>query len=318
MKRFLLCALALMAVMMTYAQDIIVTTKAEKIEAKIVEVSKSEIKYKEKGNPDGPTFIIETSEISSVIYANGKVVVYGQETQAAPQAATQPAASQPTTPQPAAVQLSENMATVLFISGDKFVCEIAEMNSRYVAYMDNGKKEYIPASQIQTVTLPNGQVKTYTHSESAQTSSTTTTKTENNKTTEPTKSSGRIYRDGSHYLHNDIYISSKEVERILKKENAAAYKQWQKAYGLVVGGSVCTGIGGGLIIGGLFFIRQPMVCIGLELGALVPLGIGLGLTLGASAHYNKAIDIYNSKYDQAAVQLRWSVSPNNVGLAIAF
>ena len=30
------------------------------------------------------------------------------------------------------------------------------------------------------------------------------------------------------------------------------------------------------------------------------------------------IDIYNSKYDQAAVQLRWSICPNGEGLALAF
>jgi hypothetical protein len=40
--------------------------------------------------------------------------------------------------------------------------------------------------------------------------------------------------------------------------------------------------------------------------------------LGANAQYNKAIDIYNSKYDHAAVQLKWQVAPNGVGLAIAF
>ena len=52
--------------------------------------------------------------------------------------------------------------------------------------------------------------------------------------------------------------------------------------------------------------------------ALVPLGIGVGLCLGANAQYNKAIDIYNSKYDHTAVQLKWQVAPNGVGLAIAF
>lgn len=35
-------------------------------------------------------------------------------------------------------------------------------------------------------------------------------------------------------------------------------------------------------------------------------------------HYNKAINIYNSQYDNAAVQLEWNIAPNQVGFAIAF
>ena len=48
----------------SFAQDIIVTTDAQKIEAKILEVSESEIKYKEIDNIEGPTFILSTNRIS--------------------------------------------------------------------------------------------------------------------------------------------------------------------------------------------------------------------------------------------------------------
>ena len=78
-KIFTFCIIAMMA-MPLFAQDIIVTTNAQKIEAKILEVSKTEIKYKEKNNLDGPTFILETAEINSIIYSNGKVVLYNQDT----------------------------------------------------------------------------------------------------------------------------------------------------------------------------------------------------------------------------------------------
>jgi hypothetical protein len=61
-----------------FAQDIIVTIKAQKIDAKILEVSTSEIRYKELDNLDGPTFILRVDEINSIIYANGKVVLYNQ------------------------------------------------------------------------------------------------------------------------------------------------------------------------------------------------------------------------------------------------
>ena len=69
----------LLTTLATWAQDIIITTDAQKIEAKILEVSKSEIRYKEKDNLDGPTFILPTEDIVTIIYANGKVVLYQKE-----------------------------------------------------------------------------------------------------------------------------------------------------------------------------------------------------------------------------------------------
>lgn len=58
------------------AQDIIITTDERKIEAKIVEVSKSEIRYKEIGDLEGPTFVLSTKEINSILYSSGKVTVF--------------------------------------------------------------------------------------------------------------------------------------------------------------------------------------------------------------------------------------------------
>lgn len=59
-----------------FAQDIIVTKDAKKIEAKILEVSKNEIKYKEFNYLDGPTFVLGVEDINTIIYANGKVELY--------------------------------------------------------------------------------------------------------------------------------------------------------------------------------------------------------------------------------------------------
>ena len=314
MKRiFFLSIFLLMASAISFAQDIIVTTDAQKIEAKILEVFKMEIKYKEWDNLDGPLFTLATSEICTITYSNGKVVTYNQPSQSAQVEGIdqtvniQQAASQH---QPIATA-----ATILLRSGHTLTGEIVEMNSRYIAYLDNGERKTMPASQIQSVTLSNGQVKIYDElvhipSEEQTTSSTVSSK--------PTHS--RIYRDNGEYMYNDTYISAKEVARILERENKAAYKQWKKAEGLVIGGSVCVGIGAGLAVGGLATLisGNNTTCIIMDCVALVPLGIGLGLTIGASAQYNKAIDIYNSKYDNAAIHLRWSIATNGIGLALAF
>ena len=291
-----------------FAQDIIVTTDA-KIEAQILEVSKSEIKYKEYDNLDGPTFIISTDEISSIIYKNGKVVLYNQPNDIKSTIESTESKSQG----------QENIATILLLSGNTKKGKLVEMNSQYVSFLENGVKITIPASEINSVTLGNGQTRTYTNVSTMQEKNIQSKSTVNSKNSEENKN-GRIFRDNGQYFYNDTYISSKEVERILQRENATAYNQWKKAEGMLIGGSICTGIAGGLAIGGLFPLisKNYIATIGMECAAIVPLSIGLGLTLGASTHYNKAIDIYNSKYDHTAIQLKWQITPNGVGLALAF
>ena len=79
MKRVFLLFSAVMASAFLFSQDIIITTDAKKIEAKITEVSKSEIKYKKFDYQDGPTFILSTDDIVTIIYANGEVVLYNNE-----------------------------------------------------------------------------------------------------------------------------------------------------------------------------------------------------------------------------------------------
>lgn len=102
MKRiymFLLCAAFGVA---TYAADIIVLKNNTRIDAKIIEVSSSAIKYKMADNPDGPVFVQETYEIATVIYENGKVTTYNN--QAAPAAAPAAAAAPAQQPKQAKVE----------------------------------------------------------------------------------------------------------------------------------------------------------------------------------------------------------------------
>ncbi len=61
-----------------FAQDLIITTSEKSIKAKILEVSKSEVKYKETTNLDGPTFVLGADEIVTIIYKNGTVQNFSQ------------------------------------------------------------------------------------------------------------------------------------------------------------------------------------------------------------------------------------------------
>ena len=60
------------------AQDVIITSDSRKIDAQIIEVSQTEVRYKEKSNPNGPTFVLNTKDINSIIYANGSVSTFTQ------------------------------------------------------------------------------------------------------------------------------------------------------------------------------------------------------------------------------------------------
>lgn len=69
-KSFLI--LMLMLGMHSFAADIIITKNGESINAKILEVSESEIKYKKENNLNGPTFIVSTTNVASIIYDGTK------------------------------------------------------------------------------------------------------------------------------------------------------------------------------------------------------------------------------------------------------
>ena len=63
------------------AKDVIVTKDAQQIEARITEVSDSEVKYKKVNNLNGPTFVITTDKISTVVYENGEIQTFQSETE---------------------------------------------------------------------------------------------------------------------------------------------------------------------------------------------------------------------------------------------
>ena len=92
MKKLLALMLALTAsLMIASAQDIIVLKNSERIDAKIVNVSSTEISYKKASYLDGPTFTLNIAEVSSIIYANGEVQAFSDTPAPAPEPQQQPA-----------------------------------------------------------------------------------------------------------------------------------------------------------------------------------------------------------------------------------
>lgn len=71
-KTFFILSVVLVISCGVKAQDKIYRKNGKTVEAKIVEVSSDEIKYKEWSKPDGPVYVLETDRISKVVYADGR------------------------------------------------------------------------------------------------------------------------------------------------------------------------------------------------------------------------------------------------------
>lgn len=300
----LLLALFWLPSVYVYSLDVILTKARMQIQCNIVSQDEQTVTYQLLDSQDKELYTMEKADIEK-IYPHIDDVTIHNEPKVEP-------------------QKEENVNDVIVLKdGTHIDVVLIEVTDKQVKYRKANNLEgplfVKEIANISSIIYSNGEKEDFTHS-TQKAEETILKQNETKPTTTNASKSGRIYRDNGHYLYNETYISSKEVARILQRENVAAYKKWQKADGMLTGGAVCVGIGGGLVLGGLFplIYGQYGACIGIECSALVPLGIGLGLTLGASSHYNKAIDIYNSKFDQAAVQLRWGVSANGLGLAIAF
>ena len=78
-KIFLLFVGLFGSLVVSQAQDLITTKKGEDIQAKILEISSNEIKYKKFSNLDGPSYIINTSEVLMVRYENGEKDIFDEE-----------------------------------------------------------------------------------------------------------------------------------------------------------------------------------------------------------------------------------------------
>ena len=62
-----------------FSQDIITKKTSDDIQAKVLEVTTTEIKYKRFDNPDGPIFTILKSEVLMVRYENGTKDIFIEE-----------------------------------------------------------------------------------------------------------------------------------------------------------------------------------------------------------------------------------------------
>lgn len=88
-----------------WAQDVIVTQDSQRIDAKVTEISDSEVRYQRADNPDGPIFVISTERVASIVFSNGEVKTFNK-----------PASQQNSSFE---VDLSDGSNTITFVPGQK-------------------------------------------------------------------------------------------------------------------------------------------------------------------------------------------------------
>lgn len=134
MKTKMLLPMCLLFAQTLVAQDVIVTAKAERIEAVITEVSPTELRYKKFSNPDGPTFVMYVKDVAAVIYKTGEVQVFEKQKASSPE--TAPKAAAKATPMPAPE--TTTMAQLPHISYKKVKVE-GKKRPKYRYCTDDGR-----------------------------------------------------------------------------------------------------------------------------------------------------------------------------------
>ena len=85
MNKILFAAIFATSTLSLNAQDILVRKSGEVENVKLLEVSPTEVKYKKSNNEDGPVFIEKRSNLYSVKYKNGEVLVFNKASKTTPQ-----------------------------------------------------------------------------------------------------------------------------------------------------------------------------------------------------------------------------------------
>ncbi|ATA72135.1 hypothetical protein CGC49_01710 [Capnocytophaga sp. H4358] len=76
---FNLLTISILWVANSYAQDIITTKKGEDIQAKVLEITLKEIKYKKFDNPNSPVYTLLKSDVLLIRYENGSKDIFNEE-----------------------------------------------------------------------------------------------------------------------------------------------------------------------------------------------------------------------------------------------
>lgn len=126
MKRLFFTLLVASSTLYVSALDIIITHDEKKIDAKVLEISETEIKYKEADDLEGPTYVLGIQKVVSIVFSSGKVKVFEKNPENTAQLMTQIQQQRITIDHPETKYLSPSLLSyiegfpknVVFVNGD--------------------------------------------------------------------------------------------------------------------------------------------------------------------------------------------------------
>lgn len=132
MKRVFLTIFCAVAMLSAFAQDIIITTDAERINAQIIEVSAYDILYRQASETDGPTFRLPLTNIVSILFEDGRVSVFNNDL-------TNPALYDKVVRQPLLPGMITKQKRIYFLNEDTRTTQMSE--EAYLKFIENNCPE---------------------------------------------------------------------------------------------------------------------------------------------------------------------------------
>ena len=140
----------------SYSQDVITPTIGEDIEAKIIEVDKTDITYREYDSQDGPILTISKSDVLIISYENGNKEVLFKQVQLAEETMETKALED-------SVEIEEEskgLANITLISGEDIQAKVLEVNKIEIVYKRSddisGLTLTIPRSNVLIISYADG------------------------------------------------------------------------------------------------------------------------------------------------------------------
>mgnify|MGYP007070244083 CR=1 FL=1 len=123
MKKIVLLMIAVAACLGAAAQDVIILTNGDEIEAKVLKVTETVLEYKRYDNPDGPSYVKLLTNVFMVKYENGVKDVFTTPETVARQ-------TDATVRQDDVVEMGEHSPLTLRREGGSIVSNVGSLNNK--------------------------------------------------------------------------------------------------------------------------------------------------------------------------------------------
>lgn len=201
------------------------------------------------------------------------------------------------------------------IDSQEIKAKILEISSTQVKYVDfnyqDGPVYVFNADEVASITLANGDIKTFAKNETPEPVRVSNTKIP--ASTSVTLSNSYILRAGNRYYYNGEEMRGEVYANFLKNNCADAYRLYQHGKGVSTAGWILLGVGVGLDLGLAWWVPYSgYVALACEIACIPTLIVGYTQMHRSAEIYNTSCIVNSQAY--------WSInaSQNGIGIALNF